>query len=109
MRCRLYYRPGHPKANAHGFVDSQDLEEAPPEPTHVPVVTDLFMDGHVTVDGEDIGSRRKRKDYMARTGARDATDYSRAYYEGERRSRERQEERQTRDSVIESFRRLRKV
>lgn len=109
MRCRLYYRPGHPRANAHGFVDSQDLDEAPPEPTHVPVVTDLFMDGHVTVDGEDIGSRRKRKDYMARTGSLDATDFSHGYFERKRASRERQEERRTRDSVIDSFKRLRKV
>jgi hypothetical protein len=108
-RCLLYYRPGHPRANAHGFVDSRDLEEVPPDPKHVPIVTDLYMDGTVTTDGVDIGSRRKRQRYMQETDSRDATDYSRGYYEGERRYRERQEERGVKQSVIDAYRRLRKV
>lgn len=108
-RFTLYYRPFHPKANAHGFVDSRDLEEVPQDPQHVPVVTDLYMDGQVTTDGIDIGSRRKRQRYMRETGSRDATDYSHGYYEKERRYRERQEERAVKESVIDSYKRLRKV
>lgn len=108
-RFVLYFRPGHPRANPHGFVDARDLEEVPQERTHVPVVTDLYMDGNVTTDGTDIGSRRKRQKYMQETDSRDATDYSHSYYEGERKHRERQEERTIRQSVIDSYKRLRKV
>jgi hypothetical protein len=46
---------------------------------------------------------------MARTGSLDATDFSHGYFERQQRDRERQEERRTRDSVIDSFKRLRKV
>jgi hypothetical protein len=108
-RFVLYFRPGHPRANAHGFVDARDLEEVPQDPKHVPVVTDLYMDGTVTTDGVDIGSRRKRQRYMQETNSRDATDYSHGYYEGERKHRERQEERRTLASVIETYKRLRKI
>ena len=62
-----------------------------------------------TTDGIDIGSRRKRQRYMRETGSRDATDYSHGYYEKERRYRERQEERAVKESVIDSYKRLRKV
>lgn len=106
MRCRLYYRPGHPKANAHGFVDSRDLEEAPPEPTHVPIVTDRFMEGDVTVDGQDIGSRRKRKDYMNRNGYADANDFSPEWREANQRIREREQEANDLRAVRDTWNRL---
>ena len=109
MSRTFYYRPGHPKANDCGMVEECDLDAVPEAPTHVPIVSDLYMDGHVTVDGVDIGSRRKRQDYMRRTGSLDASDFSHGYYENERKHRERAEERSVRESVIETYRRLRKA
>lgn len=108
-RATYYYRPKHPKADAHGFVDSRDLDEVPQVPQHVPIVTDLYMDGHVAVDGTDIGSRRKRQEYMRETGSLDASDFSRGYFQKEKQQRERAEESATKQSVIESWRRLRKA
>lgn len=91
-RFTLYFRPSHPKANAHGFVDARDLEEVPQDPRHVPVVTDLYMDGQVTVDGNDIGSHRKRRDYMKRHGYADANDFSTEWRDANRRNREKAQE-----------------
>jgi len=42
----------------------------------VAVVTDLYMDGTRATDGTDIGSRRKRRDYMRQNGLADASDYA---------------------------------
>lgn len=40
------------------------------------VVTDLYMDGVRAVDGTDIGSRQKRREYMKREGVADASDFT---------------------------------
>jgi hypothetical protein len=42
----------------------------------VPVFTDLYMDGVRTVDGQDIGSRAKRRAHMERNGLADANDFA---------------------------------
>lgn len=52
-----------------------------------PVFTDRFMEGHTTVDGVDIGSRRKRADYMRANGLAEASDFSPAFYEKKRSER----------------------
>lgn len=40
------------------------------------IVSDLYMDGTRTADtGEDIGSRRKRREYMERNGLSDMSDW----------------------------------
>lgn len=52
-----------------------------------PLFTDRFMEGHTTVDGVDIGSRRKRADYMRARGLADASDFSTAYYEKKKAER----------------------
>lgn len=39
-------------------------------------VTDLYMDGQRTVDGVDIGSRRKRRDYMKANNLADVSDFT---------------------------------
>ena len=76
IRGTFYYRPGHPKANHYGMVEEHDLEAIPQEPGRTMVLTDLYMDGQATVEGIDIGSRRKRREYMKRTGSLDASDFS---------------------------------
>lgn len=109
MRTRFLYRPGHPRANERGFVDAREVEDLPPDPQHVPVFTDLYMDGQATVDGVDIGSRRKRREYMRATDSLDASDFSRGYYEKERRYRERQDDAKTQAAVIDAYHKVRKV
>lgn len=44
-------------------------------PKRVDVVTDLYMDGVRATDGTDIGSRKKRREYMHVRGLADADDY----------------------------------
>lgn len=46
------------------------------EPTpRTPVVTDLYMDGQRSTDGADIGSRKKRREYMRANNLADASDF----------------------------------
>ncbi len=50
----------------------------------VPVVTDLYMDGTRATDGTDIGSRRKRREYMQQNGLADASDYEGVWAKAEK-------------------------
>lgn len=52
--------------------------------THAPF-TDSYMDGVRTADGVDIGSRRKRRDYMRAAGVADASDYTGEWAKAARR------------------------
>lgn len=45
------------------------------DPKRCDVVTDLYMDGVRTVEGVDIGSRRKRREYMRANGLADSSDF----------------------------------
>ncbi len=45
------------------------------DPKRCDVVTDLYMDGVRSVEGVDIGSRRKRREYMHANGLADADDF----------------------------------
>lgn len=63
--------------------------------------TDSYMDGVVAPDGTDIGSRKKRREYMYRNGLADSSDFkgtfekARAerekYFTGEAETKERRE------------------
>jgi hypothetical protein len=77
VRLRCVYRPNHPEANERGMVwlpYDRLHEYAPPEETqtqmaiHAPILVDRYMEGTRTVEGIDIGSRRKRREYMKQTG-----------------------------------------
>ena len=48
----------------------------PPENSHVEVMCDFNLDGTRAPDGTDIGSRRKRDEWMRRNGVTFASDYS---------------------------------
>ena len=48
-----------------------------------------YMDGVKTIDGIDISSKRKRREYMKAYDVVDATDFSPAYLEGVKKERER--------------------
>lgn len=74
---RSVYRPGHPKANERGFVHVDDLGDEPAATSdqRVPVLTDRYMEGVRAVDGTDIGSRTKRREYMKVKNLADADDF----------------------------------
>lgn len=75
-RGRYVHRPGHPKANKWGNVHVDDLgDDVEPDRGYVGQATDLWMDGVAATDGVDIGSRKKRQEYMAARGLVDADDF----------------------------------
>lgn len=59
--------------------ETQALEEVAsdyePHDATQPVYTDRYMEGVRTIDGVDISSRRKRRDYMRAAGVTDAADF----------------------------------
>jgi hypothetical protein len=79
-------------------------EYTPDEPDlarNAPIMVDRFMEGASTQDGVDIGSRRKRKDYMRATGSADASDTSPAYFAKIRAEKEAAVTRKTHETVAE--------
>ncbi|HEX4385755.1 MAG TPA: hypothetical protein VH083_22505 [Myxococcales bacterium] len=87
--------------NCYGLVDTS---VAPPlreehEARSAPIMVDRFMEGSVAQDGTDIGSRRKRKDYLKATGATDASDFGPGYGQRVRTRREEEVSKQTRETV----------
>ena len=48
------------------------------------VVSDLYMDGTRATDGTDIGSRRKRRDYMRRNDLADTSDFTEHWKKAEK-------------------------
>lgn len=86
MRQLLYYRPSHPKADAHGFVDSGDLGDEPQElAINAPILSGRFYEGTVATDGTDIGSRKKHREYMRQNGLTTASDYRGSWAQAEKR------------------------
>lgn len=72
MRRRYLYRP-----NEQGGVDVTEVSsDYQRHEERVPLYTDLFMDGHTAVDGTDIGSKPKRREYMNSRGLADASDFT---------------------------------
>ena len=63
------------------------------------VVTDRHHWGTKALDGTDIGSKKKRREYMKREGVADASDYGPRWGERVRESRERELSKQTRETV----------
>lgn len=75
--AKFVYRPGHPRASPRGFVAVEDLgdDRGVSDVVPVPVMTDRYMEGVQATDGTDIGSRRKRRDYMRANNLCDADDF----------------------------------
>jgi hypothetical protein len=71
------------------------------------VITDRWYEGARTLDGEDIGSRRKRAEYMKRKGYVDGNDVTPAYVERVRAEAAREAKRERRGAIEESYRRHR--
>lgn len=85
-------------------VASVDASIAPAlaeEARSAPVMVDRFMEGAVSTEGVDIGSRQKRKDYMRATGATDKSDYRKDFGDRVRASGEREMQKLTRETVAQ--------
>jgi hypothetical protein len=104
-RSSLVYRPGHPKASRFGMVNVGDLtpDEGPQVDEHVHVVTDLYMDGHSSQDGVDIGSRVKRREYMKANNVVDASDCSKKFFQEKKDRAEREIYKKTHETVGRLF------
>ena len=75
---RYYYRPFSLHADEHGFVEEKYSNEGPnPEMAkHAPILMDRFYENTAATDGEDIGSRRKHREYMKRNNVTSTSDYT---------------------------------
>lgn len=74
--------------DSKAIVDAATVEYVEERDVRVPVVTDRYMEGVRALDGVDIGSRRKRRDYMR---ARDLVDFDDLKGVNERAAKERAE------------------
>jgi hypothetical protein len=104
-----WHETGHPRASELGCVNVADLGDEPVRlhEGRQPVFTDRYMEGtRSPVDGTDIGSREKRRQYMAATGYVDASDYSESWYANKREERAREADRQRRADVVEQVRKI---
>jgi hypothetical protein len=76
-------------------------------PSHAkdaPIMLDRWYEGSHTLDGDDIGSRAKRKEYMRSHGLVDANDYSQSYHDRQRAEKAREDRREVRRTVEEVYR-----
>lgn len=73
--------------------------EETPEARCAPIMVDRFMEGAQATDGTDIGSRRKRREYMKREGVTDKSDYRPDWGERVRKAREQELSKVTRETV----------
>lgn len=105
---RWVFRPDHPKASRFGMVPVADLGDFDEGDKRVMVMTDFYMDGAHSQDGVDIGSRRKRKQFMQARGLADASDYSDDWRARKRASDARETKQDIHRDVVEAFREGRK-
>lgn len=76
---RYYYAKGHPKANDLGIVAADDLGDWDPsreeQAKNAPIMMDRYYENTKALDGTDIGSRRKFRDYLKARGLTHASDF----------------------------------
>lgn len=77
--ARFFFRPGHPKASANGFVAAEDLGDEiveTPLAINALIASGRFYEntgkGH---DGTPINSRKDYREYCKRTGVTQMGDY----------------------------------
>ena len=111
MRCStcdgVTFEPGGTRydcgrCGGRDCVASVDASIAPPlqeEARNAPIMVDRFMEGSVSTEGIDIGSRTKRKDYMRVMGVTDKSDYKPDWGERVRAEQERAVSKSTRETV----------
>lgn len=83
-RSVYLYRPGHPKASERGFVSIDDLGEEPAvRALDAPFAVGRFYENQCTVEGHDIGSRRKHREYMKQNNLTTMDDYKETWKRAE--------------------------
>jgi hypothetical protein len=98
--ARYFYRPGHPKASANGFVSEADIGWEPPvEAKNAPIMVDRFYENTKATDGADIGSRRKHKEYMKAHNVTNSGDFSPEWYANKRKEYEREYAKERRETL----------
>lgn len=73
------------RTNAEGQVESFEVTpDYQRFAERAPLFGDSYMDGDHALDGADIGSRRKRREYMQARGLADASDFKGEWEKGHR-------------------------
>lgn len=83
-RAIYLYRPGHPKANDHGFINAGDLGDWTEKPPTLMVYGESHYDGARATDGTPIDTRRKHREYMKAHGLTTADDYTETWKKAEK-------------------------
>ena len=94
--ARFYFRPGHPKASALGFVSSDDLgDDVQPEPelaVNAGIMSGRFYENTGKAhDGTPINSRKDYREYQKRTGVTQIGDFKETWAKA---AKEREQHRQ---------------
>ena len=104
MGRKWVYKPGHPKANERGFVAWEDYgNSGETRAVDAPILTGRFFENQSTIDGKDIGSRTKFKNYMKEAGVTHSSDYSEKFFEEQKASKERADAKDRREAVSKAW------
>lgn len=79
-----------------------DQYHPPEKACHAPIVTDRHYEGVRATDGADIGSRRKRKEYMRRNGLVDGDDVGPKYQARVRAERQRERDQRFERALVDA-------
>lgn len=77
--------------------------QAPERAVDAPILAGRFYEGVKAVDGEDIGSRAKHRDYMRRHGVTSFSDFGPDYAERQQRKKREEERRSLRTTLERKF------
>lgn len=86
-----------------------DEYQPPARACDAPIIADRIHEGTSFDDGErvrDLGSRRKRREFLRETGLAEASDYSPAFREKAAERREREADRKTDGAAEQAVRKL---
>jgi hypothetical protein len=81
----------------------------PPRALDAPIIADRIHEGTTFDDGErvrDLGSRRKRREFLRETGLAEANDYSRSYREQAFKQQQRDHDRRIDAASEQAVRKL---
>ena len=83
-RSVFVYRPNHPAANERGFVDVRELEPEPERALDAPIMVDRWYEGARMLDGTDVGSRQKHRQYLKDRGLTTMDDFTNEWAKAEK-------------------------
>ena len=80
----------------------------PDEARNAPIMVDRFYEGTKTVDGVDIGSRRKHRQYMKDRGLAPMDDFSDSHFDRMAAEKKRADKKHRRETLERAFYKLQK-